>query len=355
MSQPTVSIVIPAYNPSAEQLKRCMESVLRQSYQEIEVLLVDDGSIPQVAAAIQEWEGRDGRVQVAHQSNSGVGSARNYGISLAHGKYICFVDVDDYITDYWLEKTVGMAEDNDADIVYGRVCMVDVMPKQPIQKDDTVTKLLVYESSDRWRVQEMFLLNNTSPFPDLPYLDFGPCGKLFRMRIAKQILFPTDLPLAEDQVFNHAALHQSERLIITNIPAYYYILNKVSATHRSRANAVEIMLDAMKEIQKYLFPVPEVRNAYDYRLIIEVLVGIQMAHFYDVNDRCSLHKKYIIMKKIFTADPVRAAVQDIRLDSSIRAKERFKIRLFKHHIYGPFVLVWTLRLKLKQIQARMKR
>ena len=273
MSQPVVSIVIPAFNPSAEQLKRCMESVLRQSYQEIEVLLVDDGSMPQAAAAIQEWESRDERVKVERQSNSGVGSARNHGISLAHGKYICFVDADDYVADYWLEKTVEIAEDNDADIVYGRVCMVDVMPEQPLQMEATAIKSRVYEAADRWRVQEMFLLNNTSPFPDLPYLDFAPCGKLFRAHIAKQTPFPTGMPLAEDQVFNHAALQQSRRLIVTNIPAYYYIQNDASATHRSRSNAVEIVLRAMNEMKIYLFPVSEVQNAYDYRLIIQVLVG----------------------------------------------------------------------------------
>lgn len=354
MNQPIVSIVIPAYNPPIEGFQRCMESVLKQSYKEIEVIVIDDGSEPLFAEQMDIWVQRDKRVKVIHQTNGGVGKARNHGIELVQGKYISFVDADDIIADTWLEKAVKILEDNDADIVYGRVCMVNALSEIPVQYGDVMAKFLVYESSDRWRVQEMFLMNNISPFPDLPYLDFGPCGKLYRTHLVKKNPFPIDMPLAEDQVFNHAVLYQSKRLIITNIPAYYYIQNDASTTHRSRTNAVEIMLDAMKDMHKYLFQKSEVNNAYYYRLIIQVLVGIQMAHFYDINDRRSLRSKYVIVKKIFAADPVCKAVQDIRLNSSIRVKERVKLWLFKHHIYIPFLLVWTLRIKLKRLQVTIR-
>ena len=106
MEKPIVSIVVPVYNPPIDRFSRCMESILRQSYREIEVILVDDGSRASMAKGIDLWKDYDSRVQVIHQKNQGVGNARNHGIVMAKGKYICFVDADDYFVDTWLSAAV---------------------------------------------------------------------------------------------------------------------------------------------------------------------------------------------------------------------------------------------------------
>ena len=98
-----ISIIIPIYNVK-EYLKRCVDSVLNQSYKNIEVILIDDGSTDGSEKICDEYAKKDKRVVVVHQKNSGVSASRNKGIELATGKYIGFVDSDDYIHKDMFEK-----------------------------------------------------------------------------------------------------------------------------------------------------------------------------------------------------------------------------------------------------------
>ena len=343
MTQPVVSIVIPVYNPPLDSFRKCMESVLNQSYREIEILLIDDGSEQKAAEEMDIWARRDKRVQVFHQPNRGVGNARNQGIELARGEYISFVDADDCVNLRWLQKAVEETEKTDADIVYGCVLMTESVPTEMTQEKET--RSVVYESSELWQVQEMLLLNNCTPLQGLPYLDFGPYGKIFRSCVAKKVLFPADLPLAEDQVFNHAMLRISQRVVLTNVLAYYYIQNDVSATHRGRADAIEVMLCSMKRIQSFLFERPEILNSYEYRLINEVMVGFQLAWIYDAGNPCPFRMKYKAIRQLFSTEPVKTAIHDVRLTFPLKKKNLLKMQLLKHRMYIPILLFLMLKHK----------
>lgn len=343
MIRPIVSIVIPVYNPPPDSFRNCMESVLNQSYHDIEVLLIDDGSESKFAAEMEIWTRRDLRVQVFHQSNRGVGNARNHGIELAQGEYISFVDADDCINAYWLQKAVEEAEKTDADIIYGCVRMT-FSPHTGL-KQDREMRSFTYEYSELWRVQEMLLLNNCTPLLGLPYLDFGPCGKLYRTRIVKKVLFPTDLPLAEDQVFNHAMLRNSQRVVLTDIPAYDYVQNNYSVTHRGRSNAVEVMSCSMDKIHGLLFEKPEITNAYYYRLINEMMVGFQLSYIYDTGRFCPFRMKYKAIRRIFSEEPVKTAIRNVRLTFPIKKKNWLKMHLIKHRMYLPVLLFLILKRK----------
>lgn len=341
--QPLVSIIIPAYNPPADAFSRCMESVLQQTYRTTEIVLVDDGSTQKAAEEMDVWANRDSRVHVFHQPNRGVGSARNQGVESAQGEYISFVDADDCINTDWLQKAVEEAEKADADIVYGRVRMT-VSPHIGWEQAGEMYSF-VYEGSELWHVQEMLLLCNRTPLPGLPYLDFGPCGKLYRTKIVKKILFPTDMPLAEDQVFNHTMLRNSQRVVLTNIPAYDYIQNNFSATHRGRPDAVEVMLHSMDKIRGSLFEKSEINNAYYYRLVNEVMVGFQLAFIYDTGRPCSFGMKYRAIRQIFSTEPVKTAIRDVQLTFPLKKKNLLKMQMLKHRMYIPVLLFLTFREK----------
>ena len=92
-----VSIIVPVYNTPIEYLKKCIESLVSQTYRDIEILLIDDGSQKQVADFVSELPYQDGRIFVFHKENGGVSSARNLGLQKARGKYISFVDSDDWV------------------------------------------------------------------------------------------------------------------------------------------------------------------------------------------------------------------------------------------------------------------
>lgn len=115
--QPKISIIVPIYNVE-KYLKRCMDSLLRQTIKEIEIILVDDGSPDSCPAMCDEYAGSDPRVKVIHKKNAGLGFARNSGIEIAKGKYIAFVDSDDYVDINMYCRLYEFATGNNYDVVY---------------------------------------------------------------------------------------------------------------------------------------------------------------------------------------------------------------------------------------------
>ena len=113
---PFLSIVVPAYNVE-EYLPQCVDSILRQTFTDFELLLVDDGSKDSTGRLCDEYAGKDRRIRVIHKENGGLVSARKAGLSEAFGTYVAYVDGDDWIAECMMEKLCGQASDTGADIV----------------------------------------------------------------------------------------------------------------------------------------------------------------------------------------------------------------------------------------------
>ena len=111
-----VSVVLPIYNVE-KYLDRCVTSVVNQTYRNLEIILVDDGSPDNCPTMCEAWAARDSRIKVVHKENAGLGMARNTGIENATGEYICFFDSDDYIAPDTIEKCFNTARKEDADLV----------------------------------------------------------------------------------------------------------------------------------------------------------------------------------------------------------------------------------------------
>ena len=113
---PLVSVIIPVYKTEA-YLSRCVDSVCGQTWQNLQILLVDDGSPDGCPGICDEYARKDGRIQVIHKVNGGVSSARNAGLEIAEGIYVTFCDSDDAYESHWIENLVRAAEDAQADVV----------------------------------------------------------------------------------------------------------------------------------------------------------------------------------------------------------------------------------------------
>lgn len=131
MTEPLVSVVIPVYNVEA-YLDRCVNSVVSQTYRNLQIILVDDGSPDRCPQMCDSWAQRDSRIQVIHKQNAGLGMARNSGLDAAEGKYIFFFDSDDYVDATIVEKCVSSAEANNADaVIFGRYDLCEDMSVTP--------------------------------------------------------------------------------------------------------------------------------------------------------------------------------------------------------------------------------
>ena len=113
-----LSIVVPVYNVE-QYLSRCIDSILNQTFTEFELILVNDGSTDNCPIICDEYAKRDSRIKVIHKQNGGLSDARNAGIDLARGKYISFIDSDDFIINTSYEKLLYQAEKNELDIITG--------------------------------------------------------------------------------------------------------------------------------------------------------------------------------------------------------------------------------------------
>ena len=120
-----ISVIIPIYNV-AQYLSQCMKSILSQSYNDLEIILVDDGSADECPRLCDEYEAGDARVRVIHKKNGGLSDARNAGMRIAKGEWIYFVDSDDWLDINAIQKLYQFAVDNHCDVVQGGLYYADV-------------------------------------------------------------------------------------------------------------------------------------------------------------------------------------------------------------------------------------
>ena len=116
MENKLISVIVPVYNVM-NYLKQCLDSIIQQTYSNLEIILVDDGSTDQSGSICDKYEERDSRITVIHKKNGGLSDARNAGLSKCKGDYISFIDSDDYISPYFYEILMGVAEKKSCDIV----------------------------------------------------------------------------------------------------------------------------------------------------------------------------------------------------------------------------------------------
>ena len=115
-----VSVIIPAYN-TEKYIERCLKSIIDQEYKKLEIIVINDGSTDRTLSICKEIALGDERIQIIDIDNSGVSKARNEGLRLAKGKYVCFIDADDYIEKDYIKKYLNVMNQTQADIVIGGV------------------------------------------------------------------------------------------------------------------------------------------------------------------------------------------------------------------------------------------
>lgn len=212
MNNPLISVIVPVYNVE-KYLPRCIDSILAQTFTDFELLLIDDGSNDKSGEICEEYAKIDNRIKVFHKENGGVSSARNIGLDNAHGKFVSFVDSDDWLEPACLAECLKIAEIENADIV--------------------ISDYFVDEKKTIKRMTQCF---NGNLINDLFAGNiFGALwNKFFRLECIKeaQVNFDKDLNFCEDFVFLcELWQHSSNLKIVLSHKAYYhYNINNISLT-----------------------------------------------------------------------------------------------------------------------------
>ena len=206
MQRPKISVIVPIYK-TERYLQECIDSILSQTYTDFELILVDDGSPDGCGAICDRATAQDKRIRVLHQENQGVTRARANGVSAAQGEFITFVDSDDTLPPYALEKLVQHADD-DTDIVLGKLPGHNCPP-----------------------VGEVSLKEYRKMCAFMHRIHRGPCAKLFRHSIFDETLFdlPRELRIGEDAVMNIRLAYKVQgRIYSTAQEVYEYRYNENS-------------------------------------------------------------------------------------------------------------------------------
>lgn len=212
-----ISVVIPVYNVE-KYLRRCVDSVINQTHSSLEIILVDDGSPDQCPAICDQYADQDKRIKVIHKTNSGLASARNAGIKIATGKYLFFVDSDDWLDPDGLEKLYRLAEEYNVDFVRYR-SVRENWPGLPSSHPTLVGKEREmrggYYSKDDIKKEILPRLFATSSLTLGPIV--GAWGSLYRMNLLKEnnIQFHEEIKYSEDVLFSAE--------VVTNANSFYYL------------------------------------------------------------------------------------------------------------------------------------
>ncbi|MBQ8619660.1 MAG: glycosyltransferase family 2 protein [Clostridia bacterium] len=216
---PHISIIIPVYRVEA-YLRRCVDSVLAQTYPDCEVILVDDGSPDGSGAICEEYAAKDARVRVIHKENGGLSSARNAGIDAAKGEYLFFVDSDDVVHPQTLETLLRYMEKNDADAAIGSFSRFrddEELSFQPVVSPP-LQNLTGVET-----MHQFFDAGDDTP----KYV--SSCGKLLKRTLFDGIRFPLRR-LFEDEYTTYRLYERAKRVVVVDVPLYQYFFNDSGIT-----------------------------------------------------------------------------------------------------------------------------
>ena len=262
MKQDLISVVVPVYKVE-NFLHKCVQSICEQTYRELEIILVDDGSPDNCGAICDEYAKKDERIKVIHKKNGGLSDARNAVIEAATGKYIGFVDSDDYINPQMYEILYEGIKQNDADISVCRYQMVD-------EKENVVYK--TYENINEWiiinsdadKLKYSFDINTKTAF-------IVAWNKLYKTELFKEIRYPYG-KIHEDQFTTYKTIHLADKIVYTEKELYYYLQRQDSIMNSSfdrkrlhNLDAIKEKLEFYKNTKKYDW---YAKNLESYRYLI---------------------------------------------------------------------------------------
>lgn len=215
-----ISVIVPVYN-SGQYLWNCLSSIAEQTYTDLEIICVNDGSTDNSADILKEFSQQDHRFHVVNQENLGVSAARNRGLELARGEFITFVDSDDEIEPIMYQTLLDLADMYDADITH---CGYKKIELDRTARDIGGTSVLLVQNA----IESIRCLITGK------YFVGGTCTKLYRHTLISQIKFDENLKINEDVLFNFEAFYKSKCNVFYDVPLYHYYERDGSSCSRTK-------------------------------------------------------------------------------------------------------------------------
>lgn len=243
MSFPIISIIVPIYNASL-YLEGCLASIQKQTFKNLEVILIDDGSIDNSLTISQNFCDQDPRFQLIKKTNGGVSSARNLGLDKATGDYILFVDSDDCIAINHVESLYNAIREFSADI-----CLSDFRRVSPTEYWQLVLSKAESKITEQYKITKQQALEEIL---SRKKVSWEVCAKLYSAEIIKSLRFNEKEAIGEDFTFAYLALHNANNIAISLNQSYYYLTNIHSATHKAFSQKNLMILTTASSFRQFI-------------------------------------------------------------------------------------------------------
>jgi len=303
LDKPLVSVIVPAYN-TEKYIDKCLRSLMVQTYHEIEVIIIDDGSQDETVCICQKYEKADCRFSVVSKRNTGVSDSRNLGIDIARGKYLVFVDSDDYVADDYIEVLVNEMISQDVQMVCAEYYSVkdgDVVPHD--------SRIMLNQKTFIQFTEAINLLHVKDAFQGYLW------NKIFIRDVVLEfnIRFDTRIKIWEDMLFCLTYLTKTKKISYVNKPIYYYVQRNDSAMNDVRVWNENTQVVALEEIWKVVRLIDGEFQEYVRDYYANELVGL-------------LGKKMFQNRNI-----IKETIKIIdSLNAKLILKHKIKVSLFKY-------------------------
>ena len=310
---PLISIIVPVYKVKEIYLRQCIESLIDQTYYNIEIILVNDGTPDNGGVICDEYAKNDSRIKVIHQKNQGASVARNNGMKLASGEWITFVDADDWIELDTCEKLKNaiMKEKMDFLIFALKVNFTNRVVENPFWNK----KFASLDRKSREELQIQIFYKTLSSFsPPYNMVGVAVC-KLYKASFLKKydLKFNSELLLSEDGVFAFWALENANKVYYLNEFLYHYRRHRDSATNQYRKNAETDYRLGVEELEKCLIVTNKNSRFYtalNYRVILNLFAICNQLYFHENNTE-SFTQKIRSLKALYYSEPYLSAIKKV--------------------------------------------
>lgn len=300
---PLISVIVPVYNVE-QYLNICLDSILKQTYRNLEIILVDDGSPDNCGNICDEYALMDSRVKVIHKKNGGLSSARNAGIEICRGSFISFIDSDDFVSPYFIEMLYKGVQQYNADVVTFSSAF------NFMDGDDDLVKLASNSSDCRIEKIEPYEALRQILYQKIPN---GAPHRLYKREIFQTLRFPLGF-LFEDVATVYKAFSNAKRMAIIYADAYAYRVRKNSIVRMKFSDKKMVSIPIGRELFDNInIRYPSLKKAAAARafsLNYQILLQVPK---YDQISKEKLWKEIIFYRKYILTD----------FDSYMRKKNRF--------------------------------
>lgn len=341
MDKALVTVVLPIYNVE-KYLDRCINSVVNQSYTNLEILLIDDGSPDNCPSICDSWADKDSRIRVIHKENQGLGMARNTGIDNANGKYICFFDSDDYIDKCTIEKAVTILDKDNSDIIVFGINFVD-NDNNVTNSYPPATDCFLYKGE---AVLNDFFVKYIAPTVNKKGRTFymSPCLMLYSLELIKKINwhFVSEREIISEDVFSQLLLFKYVNSVSVLPEALYYYCNNGASLSR------KYLPDRYDKIKHFYLESLKVCEKLEYSDTIKHCIAKPYLGF----TVSALKQEVAFGNKKYRKQNIEQILNDELLIEVLKQNKKDSFSIYKRIIYWSmrnkfnFFTLFLIRLKL---------